>query len=418
MSRLLAHNWGSTTLGDCAAIVRRLARPSRLAVGSEIERYEAEFAERIGVRHAVSFSAGRLALYGIIKALNLGPGDEVLLQAPTHIVVPNAIRFTGATPVFVDCSDDDYNMDFGSAAERVTKDTRLLLLQHTFGVPADLDAACAFAEANDLVLIEDCVHALGARFNGQPVGSIGRAAFFSTEETKTISSTMGGMAVTDDDELAAALRAFQAACAIPSRSLVARYMAKQLVYHLFTHPRIHRFTRPIYMWLRERPITHLAPGPTGSDETHGGRPAFYEMRFSNGQAAIARRQLRRLDANIAHRNAIANRFAAALPALGFTVPRPAKGAEPAYVRFPTRVADRALAMQTAKASTILGRWFTSVLEESATTDAGGYVDGSCPRAELAARELVNLPTHQRVNDADAAALIEVFAQIAPARPNA
>ncbi len=120
----------------------------------------------------------------------------MLLQVPTHIVVSNAIRRTGAHPVYVDCRAGDWNLDLEDVERRVTPRTRALVLQHTFGIPADPDAAVRFAERHGLALIEDGVHALGATWHGQPVGSFGRAAFFSTEETKMISTTMGGMVVT------------------------------------------------------------------------------------------------------------------------------------------------------------------------------------------------------------------------------
>src|SRR5207248_6324325 len=109
----------------------------------------------------------------------------------------NAIRYTGAKPVYVDCQLNTYNMDLKEAEQRITSRTRALVLQHTFGIPVDLDAALDLTRRYKLDLIEDCVHALGATYDGRQVGSFGRAAFFSTEETKTISTTMGGMAVTD-----------------------------------------------------------------------------------------------------------------------------------------------------------------------------------------------------------------------------
>src|SRR5207244_5684423 len=131
----------------------------------------------------------------------------------THIVVANAIRYVGARPVYVDCRLDNYNMDLEQAERQITSRTKVLILQHTFGIPADLDAALVLARRHGVEVGEDCVDALGTTYHGRPVGSFGRAAFFSTEETKTISTTMGGVAVTDDPVLAGQLQAFQASCA-------------------------------------------------------------------------------------------------------------------------------------------------------------------------------------------------------------
>ena len=188
-----------------------------------------------------------MAFHEILRSHGIGAGDEVLLQVPTHVVVANAVRFTGATPIFVDCERDTYNMDLAAADAAVTPRTRAIVIQHTLGLPADMDAATALAERHKLLLIEDCVHALGSRFGGKPVGSIGHSAFFSTEETKIISSTMGGMAVTDDDDIARRLRGYQAEAEVPEPKLVRRYLVKQAVYHVFSHPLVHHFTRPVYL---------------------------------------------------------------------------------------------------------------------------------------------------------------------------
>lgn len=410
--RRLALLGGTATLGDSLVALRYLADPRALVRGPAIAEYERAFAERIGARHGLSFSSGRVGLYGILRALGIGPGDEVLLQVPTHIVVANAIRYTGASPVYVDCRLDTYNMDLDEAERRVTPRTRAVVLQHTFGIPADLDAALDLARRHNLELIEDCVHALGATYDGRPVGTFGRAAFFSTEETKTISTTMGGMVTTDDPDLAARLRDFQSSAAWPPAALTARYVLKFALYYYLTEPRVHALTRPLYEGLgRRNPL----PQATTHAEMAGERPAGYEQVLSNGQAAIGLRQLRRLDANLAHRRAIASLYRQQLAALGVEGPQPPAGAEPAYARYPVWVEDRQRVVRAAARHAVLGSWFTSVLEEAAAPAAGGYQMGSCPRAEAVARHLVNLPTHLRVGPRDVDALVAVLAGAVPAK---
>jgi len=323
-----------------------LVSPHHLVQGPTLAEYEQAFARQIGVRYAYSFASGRIGLYEILRALEVGPGNEVLLQAPTHIVVSNAIRFVGAQPVYVDCCLDTYNMDLEQVEQKITPRTKVLLLQHTFGVPADMERAIALAQQHGLIIIEDCVHALGATYDGRQVGSFGRAAFFSTEETKTITSTMGGMAVTDDPELAARLKVFQAGCAWPTTRLTARYILKFIAYHLFTHPHLYRCARSINIRLKQNPNTHLAPEATSFAEQWGIRPPNYEQRLSEAQAALALRQLGRLEKNIAHRRAVANAYTVGLSPF-FDNPRVPSKAKPVFVRFPIRVADRQMAMRIA-----------------------------------------------------------------------
>jgi dTDP-4-amino-4,6-dideoxygalactose transaminase len=392
-------------MDDCLVALHYLTRPRELVDGDTIVEFERAFAQYVGVRYAHSFCHGRVGLYGLLRSLEIGPGDEVLLQAPTHIVVANAIRYTGARPVYVDCRLDNYNMDIEQAEQRITARTKALVLQHTFGMPTDLDAALDLTRRHGIPLIEDCVHALGATYDGRPVGSFGRAAFFSSEETKTISTTMGGMVVTDDPELATRLQEFQQGCTRLSAWQTFRYILKLVLYHGMTEPHIHQYTRATYEFFGKR---NPLPQPTTDEEIYGKRPTIYEQRLSNAQAALGLRQLLRLEANVAHRRAIAAAYRQWLSAYGFRVPVPPAKADPAFVRYPVWVEDPALTVCVARRRATLGTWFSSVLEEADTPSCGDYEMGSCPRAEEAARHLVNLPTNPRVNEQDVEAIVSAL----------
>lgn len=401
---------GTTTLADCLVAARYLASAKNLIHGSEIAEYESAFARAVGVRYAFSFSAGRVGLYALLLGLGVGADDEVLLQVPTHIVVANSILYTGARPIYVDCDLDTYNIDLDQAEKRITSKTRVLILQHTFGNPVDLDRALALAARHHLDVIEDCVHSLGSTYRGRPVGSFGRASFFSTEETKTISSTMGGMVATNDPDLAERVKGFQDRCAAPAVSQTVRYLLKFMAYHALTEPRVHGFTRALYELAGKR---HPLPRATTREELQGGRRANYEQQLSNAQAALALRQLRRLESNVRHRRHVAAEYARRLPESGYVVPRTEAGAEPVFVRYPIWVEDRPLALRRARPRVLFGNWFTSVLEEATSPSVGAYEPGSCPRAESAAQHLINLPTHPRIEGSDIEAIISVLAGLAP-----
>lgn len=408
--RTLALIGGTTTLGDCLVAIGYLACPPRLIRGAKLAQYEGAFARQVGVPHACSFSSGRVGLYGLLRTLGFGRGDEVLLQVPTHIVVANAIRYTGARPVYVDCTPDTYEIDLRDAERKIGPRTRGLILQHTFGIPCDLERAIALARRHRLEVIEDCVHALGARYDGRQIGSFGRAAFFSTEETKTISTTMGGMVTTADTNLAASLREFQQECSWPSRGLTVRYLLKLVLYHVLTEPRVHYYARRIYEALgRPQPL----PEPTTPAEKSGQRPPGYERRLANAQAAIGLRQLARLARNLHHREATVAAYRERLAEHGLQLPPLPPKRQPAYVRLPLVVDDRAAAVRGAARHGVLGTWFTSVLEESSSPAEGDYEPGSCPTAEAAARHLVNLPTHPRTQQVDVEAIVSALLPFSP-----
>lgn len=397
MRRKLALLGGTTTNAD-ALVAAALGLRGAEAPAVRLDEYEEAFARSVGTAHAAAFATARVGLYGLLRALAVGEGDEVLLPAPTHIVVANAVRYTGATPVYADCRAEDWNIDLDSAAQRVGPRTRAIVAQHSFGIPVDMDAVGRFAAEHDLAVLEDCVHALGARWRERPAGSLGRAAFFSTEETKMISTTMGGMVVTDDGELHRRMLEFRRTCAPPSRGLTARYLLKLVAYHLLTQPVAHRFTRAGYEALGER---QPLPTPTERAELEGGMRSDYRQRLAPAQAVLALRQLGRLDANVAHRRRIAAIYRRLLEPAGLRLAQVPAGAEPSWVRFPVHVPDRAVAVEALRPHAVAGTWFSSVLEEAATPASGGYPAGSCPRAEEASQHLVNLPTHPRVRPDDA-----------------
>lgn len=359
----------------------------------------------MGVGHGIAFASGRIGLYAILRSLDIGEGDEVLVQVPTHVVVANAIRYTGARPVYADCRAATYNIDLDHAEHLVTSRTRALILQHTFGIPVDLDAAHAFAERHGLAVIEDCVHSLGATFRDRQTGSFGRAAFFSTEETKMISTTLGGMVVTDDDALAERIRVIhREECLAPSHWLVARYLVKLIAYHALTEPAIHRYARAAYKAIGVQPL----PRPVSRAELSGERPAGYLERFSDAQASVGLLQLRRIETNLAHRRRIAEIYRERLAPMGADgqAPYPV-GSAPSWCRYPVRVQHRKDVEDAVTRFALPGTWFLSVLEEAVSPAVGGYVQGSCPNAEAMAGHMINLPTHGRVTEEDAERLAAV-----------
>src|SRR5262249_34293237 len=151
--------------------------------------------------------------------------------------------------------------------------------------------------------------------------------------------------------------------------LVERYLLKLALYHVLMEPHLHRYARALYERMGRR---HPLPRPTTGLEERGGWPAHVEQRLSNAQAALGLRQLRRLDSNLAHRRAVAEASAERLSAQGFRLPPPPACAQPAYVRYPLWVVDRASAVRTVGRHALLGTWFSSVLEDAVSSAYGAY----------------------------------------------
>ena len=184
-------------------------RSRRLSLGPRLEEFEHCIATYIGVPHAVAVSSGTAGLHLCLLALGIGAGDEVLVPSFTFIAAANAIRFVGATPVFVDIDPVTLNIDPEKISAAVTPRTRAILAVHTFGVPAEMEPVLALARKHNLRVVEDACEALGAEFAGQKVASFGDAGVFAFYPNKQITTGEGGMIVTRDAQLAARLRALR-----------------------------------------------------------------------------------------------------------------------------------------------------------------------------------------------------------------
>ncbi|GIX47103.1 MAG: aminotransferase DegT [Candidatus Tectimicrobiota bacterium] len=188
--------------------VLEVLQGSLLTHGPQGAAFEAEFAAFIGTEaaHCVAVSSCTAALHLACLQLGLGPGDEVLVPAQTHTATAHVVEVVGARPVFVDCDPASGNVTAERLAAACTPRTRAVIVVHFIGIPCDMPAIAAFARARRLFLIEDCATALGARVQGRHVGLFGDAAAFSFYPAKHLTTGEGGMFVSQDAALAAAVR--------------------------------------------------------------------------------------------------------------------------------------------------------------------------------------------------------------------
>lgn len=234
--------------------------------GRFIAAFEAAVASFLGVDHAVATCNGTAALHLALAAMGIGPGDEVLVPTLTYVASANAVTYCGATPVFVDCEADSFNLDPAALEAKITPRTRAIMPVHLFGHPVDMDPVIAIARAHGLMVIEDAAEAIGARYKGRPVGALGDCAALSFYGNKIITTGEGGMVLTGDGALAERLRLLRGQGMDPAR----------------------RF------WF----------------EVIG-----YNYRMTNIAAAIGLAQMERADAHLAARRRIAEGYAERLPAL-------------------------------------------------------------------------------------------------------
>lgn len=192
---------------DLRTAFERVMDSGWFILGRELETFERRFAQYCKARHCIGVGNGLDALHLILRAMDIGPGDEVIVPSHTFIATWLAVTYAGATPVAVEPDARTFNLDPAQIEHAITPRTRAILAVHLYGQPADMDAITGIARRHGLRVIEDAAQAHGARFRGKPVGGLGDAAGFSFYPGKNLGALGdGGAVTTQDDALAARLR--------------------------------------------------------------------------------------------------------------------------------------------------------------------------------------------------------------------
>lgn len=179
-------------------------------MGKTVLDFEKKFANYIGVKHAISVGNGTDALVLALKAMGIGKGDEVITTPFTFFATAEAISAVGATPVFVDVEKETFNIDVTKIEEKINSNTKAIMPVHIFGQSADMDEINEIAKKYNLKVIEDACQAIGGKYKGRNIGSLGDVACFSFFPTKNLGCAGdGGMIVTDNDEIATIARALR-----------------------------------------------------------------------------------------------------------------------------------------------------------------------------------------------------------------
>ncbi len=388
---------------DLRLALNLIIRPWLWKRGKAIKELESEFKKYLGVKYAFSFNSGRSSFFAILKSLNLQDNDEVLLQAFTCNAVPNPILWVKLKPVYVDCNMDDFNIDPVDLESKITTKTRVVVVQHTFGLPANMDVIRGICGAYNLILIEDCAHSLGAEFNGLKVGSHSKASFFSFSRDKIISSIYGGMATTNDDVIAKELEKLQKEFGQPNN-----YWIFQQIFHPIL---LHYIILPIYNFLDLGKIflvlaqwLHLLSKAVSWEERIGERPDYFPKAFPNGLATMALNQFSKLEKFNIHRQKVAEFYYKNLKNTKFVLPKGSENRKNVFLRFTLNhpKAHDIIYESWHKQNILLGDWYTTPIAPFDTNVADiQYIPGSCKNAERLAKITLNLPTHINISEKDA-----------------
>jgi perosamine synthetase len=377
--------------------------------------FETSFVQWVGLSNAFSFWKGRVALYAILKAMGVKDGDEVILPGYTCVMDVNPIKYLGAKPVYVDIEPSTFNMNPALLESKITPKTKIVVAQHTYGYPCDMDVIMAIAAKRGVTVIEDCCLAFGSTYKGKTVGTFGKAAYFSFQWNKPFTTGLGGMALTSDADLAEKIKGLcNSDLYMPSAKEVMMLAAQLAVYRMFIYPRTTALAQNIFRYLTKK---GAVVGSSSAAEYNPQMAADFFKGMSSIQARSGLRQLAKIESNVAHRRQMAELYDKLLAEKGWPTRQYDKLViDPMMVRYPVRIKEKNKAIQQAASAGIeLGTWFECPLHPIETPmEAYDYKIGMCPEAEKASKETVNLPLHPRVSEKTIRRTVEFISQFHPA----
>jgi perosamine synthetase len=340
-----------------------------LTSGKVVADFELRFSEAVGAKYAVATNSCTAALHMLMKILDLGPGNEVILPANTFASTANAVLYVGARPVFADCDIDTFNVTAESIRSSITPKTKAVIVVHVAGNPCEMQEIATLCSREGLILVEDCAHAHGSSYRGVNCGTFGLAGAFSFYPTKVITSGEGGMIAT------------------PSESIYQKART-----------------------LRNVGRAEVGCGPVTM--------LGYNYRMTDVHACIGLNQLRHLDEFVRKRNALARTYAENLKQIGWIRPQQvAADSRCSYYAYICRLLPGAPTTRDSLIQRLKSKGIETTIMYEPVYQHPYYPEknraGICPNAENVGANGIVLPLHVEMNPDDVASVTEAIGEINP-----
>ena len=335
---------------------------------------------------------GRVALYAILKALQINEGDEVIIPALTCVVVPNAIIYAGLKPVYIDVEEATFNMNTSLIESSITKKTKVIICQNTFGLSSNIEQILLIARKYNLLTVEDCTHGFGGYYNGKPNGSYCDAAFFSTQWNKPFSTGIGGFLVVNNDFLFSKVKELELNKTKPGIGEIGILKFLMIFRKYFINKNTQAILVPFYRFLSKY---NFILGSNQGDELNSTEmPKNYFKDISKVQIKEGIKGLNKLKELGFLRLKNATDYTSYLKLNNKNHVKENYFQNHIFLKYPLLVKDRDAFFESARKMRIaLGDWFISPLHPVEGELNKWFFDSSkYPIASKLAKNLINLPT--------------------------
>lgn len=366
-----------------------------------VQEYETRFASQIGGGKGISFAAGRMAFFAAMKAFSIAPGDEVILTGSTCSVMPNAVWRIGATPVFSDVDPETFGSDPDTIKAKITPRTKLIVAQHSFGIPCRINEIVEVARKHGIPVIEDCAITLGTSIKGKRVGNYGDAAIFSTDHTKPLNTIIGGFFYTADKALYEKVKAHSVGLPHLDKQHQERLFSQLIFERGYCSPE--SYPKIAFLRYMKSAIGRLLNRKKGSvflDLDYQRRPSAvypYPSKLPPFLAYIGLTQLQRWKDECSSRKALLSKYLAASERLGLKkiIPKVYFNGDVDIIPLRFVYTHPLSAEIESKMSRFVDTsyfWFRSpVICLTASLEDIGYLRGSCPESEETGKFIINWP---------------------------
>lgn len=358
-----------------------------------VKHYESIISQTLNSKHIYTFASGRMGFYTILKAIDIQKDDEVIIPSFTCIVVPNAILYSGAKPIYCDIKDDDFNIDVSKIEQLITPKTKVLYAQHTFGQMCDIKAIKQIAEKYNLLVVEDTALALGAKFDNRYAGTIGDFGYFSTDRSKVINTGLGGIvSINNETYLKSFVEIYKE---IP-------YLNKKMTKKIGITFILNIITlNPYLYWIGKffnailskfKMLTYFLDEPFVKKDEISSYP--YPAKFSALLASIGISQFNLLENNLKNRRQIANFYN---DIFNIYTKEYMKDNKNIFLRYSFLVNNRDYWEEKFSSKIDLAIWFKTVTSgRNNNFEEIHYKVGSNKVSEYVCEHIFNLPTHNQI----------------------